>query len=244
MQAAGPGVKPTVLLLHGTPGCGWALDLGPPIQRAGFNVLLIHYRGSCGSEGAFSYSNCIEDAEAALRYLRNRKMARQWVVNRGQIFVVGHSAGGFVGAMAASRSRHVRGLAYLSGWDIGSEVKSYADFRAKEVVFEFEDEARPMKGTSGEALLNEVVSNRNRYSLASVGPRIANRPILMTYGDKDDVCPPNLHHEPLKRALEASRCKNLEVHHFTTGHMYKDHRELLSSAVVRWLNHVSSRKIQ
>src|SRR5262245_24578934 len=47
------GAKPhgTVLLLHGLPGYEMNGDLAQSIRRAGWNVLLFHYRGTWGTAG-------------------------------------------------------------------------------------------------------------------------------------------------------------------------------------------------
>jgi uncharacterized protein len=74
--AAGAGAHPTVLLLHGFPGTELNLDLARVLQRAGWNVLAIHYRGVWGAPGQFSFGHTIEDAHAALAWLRSPTGAR------------------------------------------------------------------------------------------------------------------------------------------------------------------------
>lgn len=44
--AAGEGLHPTVLLLHGIPGCERNFDLAQSLRRAGFHVRTFHYSGS------------------------------------------------------------------------------------------------------------------------------------------------------------------------------------------------------
>src|SRR5437870_4834283 len=65
LTAGGAGPHPTILLLHGLPGNEQNLDLAQSVRRAGWNVLTLHYRGSWGSPGAFSFEHCLEDAAAA-----------------------------------------------------------------------------------------------------------------------------------------------------------------------------------
>ncbi|MFC3556442.1 alpha/beta hydrolase family protein, partial [Sphingomonas qilianensis] len=60
--AAGAGPHPTVLLLHGLPGNEQNVDLAQSLRRFGWNVLTLHYRGSWGGPGAFSFAHCVEDA--------------------------------------------------------------------------------------------------------------------------------------------------------------------------------------
>src|ERR1700723_2493582 len=68
--AAGAGPHPVAVLLHGLPGNERNLDLAQDVRRAGWNVLYMDYRGSWGSQGAFSFSHSVEDVEAAITYLR------------------------------------------------------------------------------------------------------------------------------------------------------------------------------
>ena len=44
--ASAPGPHGTVLLLHGLPGYESNFDLAQSIRRAGWNVLIFHYRGT------------------------------------------------------------------------------------------------------------------------------------------------------------------------------------------------------
>ena len=53
-SAGGEGPHPTVLLLHGIPGCEQNLDLAQAFRRAGFHVMTFHYSGSWGSSGNYS----------------------------------------------------------------------------------------------------------------------------------------------------------------------------------------------
>src|ERR1700692_859227 len=69
--AGGAGPHGTVLLLHGLPGYEHNGDLAQAIRRAGWNVLLFHYRGTWGTAGTFSQSSGIEDVAGAVRVLRD-----------------------------------------------------------------------------------------------------------------------------------------------------------------------------
>ena len=73
--AAGPGAHPTVLLLHGLPGIEKNLDLAHTLRRHGWNVVTMNYRGSWGSPGSFSFKGNLEDARAALAWLRRPEVA-------------------------------------------------------------------------------------------------------------------------------------------------------------------------
>src|SRR4249919_753478 len=57
--AGGAGRHGTVLLLQGLPGYESNVDLAQSVRRAGWNVLLFHYRGTWGTAGTFSQSSAI-----------------------------------------------------------------------------------------------------------------------------------------------------------------------------------------
>ena len=75
--AAGSEAHGTVLLMHGFTGNEQNLDLAYVIRRAGWNVLFSHYRGSWGSTGTFSFSNALEDTQAALDFARDPANAKR-----------------------------------------------------------------------------------------------------------------------------------------------------------------------
>src|SRR5580693_6193688 len=94
--ASGAGPHPVVLLLHGFPGNEQNMDLAYAIRRAGWNVLIPHYRGSWGSAGSFSFRNAIEDTQAAVEFLRDPENAKRYRYDATKIVAVGHSMGGFL----------------------------------------------------------------------------------------------------------------------------------------------------
>lgn len=96
--AAGEGPKPTMILLHGLPGNERNLDLAQAVRRAGWNVLTFTYRGAWGSEGTFSIQHAVEDAQAALAFLRSPQAGLDYPIDTRRIVVAGHSMGGYMAA--------------------------------------------------------------------------------------------------------------------------------------------------
>src|SRR4051812_8462390 len=69
--AAGPGLHPLVIFLHGYPGNEKNLDLAQAARRAGYHALYVDYRGVWGSGGTFSFSNGLEDTKTVLAWARD-----------------------------------------------------------------------------------------------------------------------------------------------------------------------------
>jgi pimeloyl-ACP methyl ester carboxylesterase len=117
--AVGAGPHPNVLLLHGLPGNEQNIDLAQSLRRAGWNVLTLHYRGSWGSPGVFSFSHCLEDAAAAIEWLRKEGADRVPRIDPGRILVIGHSMGGFVAARIVAADSGLLGAGLISGVAVG-----------------------------------------------------------------------------------------------------------------------------
>jgi fermentation-respiration switch protein FrsA (DUF1100 family) len=103
----------TVLHLHGNGGNmtgHWGYSAW--LAKEGFNVLVLDYRGYGASEGKPSERGTVEDAVAALSYLRARKD-----VEPDKLLVLGQSLGGAIAlAAVAQSSTGVRALSLDSAF--------------------------------------------------------------------------------------------------------------------------------
>jgi uncharacterized protein len=82
--------KGTVLHLHGNAAnVGNHLPLVAWLPAEGYNVLLLDYRGFGKSQGEPSLDGVVDDAAAALAYLRTRRD-----VDASRLVILGHSMGG------------------------------------------------------------------------------------------------------------------------------------------------------
>ena len=101
MTGAGREPSPLVVLLHGFPGTERNLDVAQALRMAGCHVAFFHYRGAWGSPGTFSFSHVLEDPCSVIDYLKSPEVAVQYRIDTDNIFVVGHSMGGFAALDAA-----------------------------------------------------------------------------------------------------------------------------------------------
>jgi pimeloyl-ACP methyl ester carboxylesterase len=113
--AQGAGPHPLVILLHGYPGDERNADLAQSLRRAGWDVLLFHYRGAWGSQGKFGFSNALEDVGSALAEARTASFAKRFRSDPSRVVLVGHSMGGFLAITAAAEDPAVRCVASLAG---------------------------------------------------------------------------------------------------------------------------------
>ena len=230
--AGGAAPHPVVVLFHGFPGNEQNLDLAQAIRRAGFTVLTLHYRGSWGSPGKFSFTGAMEDSDAALAFMRDPATVAKYNLDPRRIFVIGHSMGGMMTASATAHDPRVAGFVMISAWDIGAGAPQFADpeFRKKQLEGDFAANVIPL-ATTPEALMDEMVANAAKWDFVDFAPALKSRPALILTAD-DGLTPDN---QRLAAALKAAGDTDVTEDHMTTDHSYSDKRIALASTIVRWL---------
>jgi pimeloyl-ACP methyl ester carboxylesterase len=232
--ANGRGPHPTVLLLHGLPGNEQNLDLARAIQRDGWNVLTLHYRGSWGSAGQFTFAHCLEDAQAAMLWLRNADKALAPHIDSTRIVIVGHSFGGFVAGYTAAHDPKIMGTALISASSIIATFTTLPYDKAVKIV---EDNVQNRAGmrtvgdATAQALAEEAIRNGPKWNLPQFAPALAKHPLLIVTSE-DGNGPTD---EKLAKAVESVPGSHVTGVHFATDHSYNDQRIGLESAVIDWL---------
>lgn len=117
--ASGSRPHPAAIIYHGFPGYEQNLDLAQTLRRAGYNVLAVHYRGSWGVSGNFSYQHAIEDADAEVEWITSAETAAKYRVDPTRIVLIGHSMGGYMALSAAAHHGGVAAAIAISGASLG-----------------------------------------------------------------------------------------------------------------------------
>lgn len=233
--AAGEEPHPTVLLLHGIPGCERNLDLAQSLRRAGFHVMTFHYSGSWGSDGQYSLQHNLEDANTVLDFILED---HTYAFNQNQIFAVGHSLGGFVCGQLTAHRPEIRGGVLLMPCDIGRlpqiAKEDPTDYqRIREVL---DESAKWLAGTSGEALLKEILDNSEAFRLENLAEALSKKPIFCVGGTLDSYTPPTLHCEPIIQAIQRKNGAFLRTINYQTDHFFADYRLTVADAVEKFLS--------
>jgi pimeloyl-ACP methyl ester carboxylesterase len=234
--AAGTAPHPTLLLLHGFPGNEQNIDLAQAARRDGWNVLTIHYRGSWGSPGRFSFGNAADDAHAALAYLRTPAVVAKYHIDTARIAVAGHSMGGFLAADAAADDKAVIGLFLLDAWNIGASARLLSTDAGKKA---WHDEASgdlpPLAGTSEAALAQEMMAAPDRFDLDKRIVAYGKRPIAI-YGATRGIGDGNKDYMATARAAGNTQVIGAI---WATDHPFSDKRIALSKVLVFWLDTIA-----
>ena len=232
--AAGEGVHPTVLLLHGIPGCERNFDLAQALRREGFHVMTFHYSGSWGSDGSYSLSNDLEDANTVLDFILQDE---KYGFDKQRIYAAGHSLGGFVCGQLSAHRTEIKGAVLLMPCNIGrlpqiarEDPASYQTIQ--EVLY---DSAQWLSGTSGEALLGEALDRSGDFRLENAAEALVKKPVLCIGGTLDIYTPPVLHCEPLIRAIQAGGGTSLQTVSYPTDHFFADYRLTVAETVTTFL---------
>lgn len=228
LLASGGKPHPTVLMLHGFPGTEMNFDLDRAIQRAGWNVLAIEYRGVWGGGGKFSFSHVVEDARAGLAWLRDPANDANYRIDPKTIVVMGHSMGGFATVML-SDNKAVAGSVVISGADIGGHLAAAANKSADALREDWGDDASYTNMTL-EEMAADGAANRKRWDWRTNAARLAGRPLLLLSSNDGLKPDADLAAAEVKKAGGTAT----EIH-MDTDHSFNDHRIALAAAIVGWL---------
>lgn len=215
----GDGREPTVIWFHGFPGLP---ELGSgtiaALRDEGLNVLTLHYRGSWGAPGSFSASYALEDADAAIAFLRSPAMVTAYGIDPDALVLMGDSFGSWVALQTAARDPRVSCVGAALVFDIGRLGAELSRDEAVRGGFEqmFSDVERAAElgytlagGASG--LADEIASARDRYDLPALVPALRDRPVFLLGAAADELAPVDIHLRPLSAALEAAGSEVTEM---------------------------------
>ena len=228
MVAAGAGLHPTFVFFHGLPGNEKGHDIAQAVRRAGWNAITFNYRGSWGSPGEFRFDHNVEDAAAVLAYLRDTATVRALAIDTTRLVVGGHSMGGWVAAVTASRDARLRGAVLISAADIG---RVGASMKRDEAVPFMADNMESLSGTA-EKFADDLLAGAERRRMTKAAPGLVRLPLLVLTSD-DGLAS---HSDSLVAAIKRLGGTRVTTVHAATDHSWSDKRVMLISTVLRWLD--------
>jgi pimeloyl-ACP methyl ester carboxylesterase len=232
--AAGAGPHPTMVFFHGMPGNEQNLDLAQAARRMGWNVLTLHPRGSWGSPGVYSYPHLVEDAVAALAFVRAPSNAAAYGIDLKRIVLGGHSSGGFMAVNAAARAgAPVQGLVLVSATDDAGEAQAAKASPAawRKFVKEGFDGLETLVGATPNGLAQQLLPHARDWTFAAAALKLRGVPLLVVTAD-DGFAPEG---EALATAVGKLGGPQPKTVHFMTDHPYSDKRIALQQTVADWL---------
>ena len=238
-MAAGAGPHPTVVLLHGYPGNERNLDLAQGLRRAGTNVIYFNYRGSWGSGGTFSVANALADVKQILATARDPQWATKYRIDTRQIALVGHSFGGFLGAVSTAQDPALPCYVHIAGADMGAFGMQALSSKAAEAELstglggDLQAQGSPLKGDIKQ-LMQDLKTNAKVWSLPMYAKQLAKTPLLLISAENDQDTPVAQHHQPFASALRDANASALTTLSYKDDHSFSAHRIELTQQVIRW----------
>ena len=235
---SGPGPHPALILFHGQPGNEQNLDLAQAVRRAGYAVLTLHYRGSWGSPGTFSYANATADGINSVDWLMAPEQMARFRIDKDRLVLAGHSVGGFVAMRAAAARPAVKALMLIDAWHV--DETSLSRLRApngREAYVAAQGNSLNMLATTPTRLVDEILDAGTGFDLRGQAPALATRPVLVIAAEKGN----GSHNHSIASSLRASGNKQVEFVLMPTDHGFNDHRIALISTSLGWLDQLTRR---
>ncbi|ALW85589.1 hypothetical protein AUC43_11105 [Hymenobacter sedentarius] len=224
--ARGPQLHPTLILLHGFPGNERNLDLAQSVRRTGWNVLYFDYRGSWGSEGEFSFHNCVEDVTSVVAFCK--KQAQALRIDTTQLALFGHSMGGWVGLKALPQLPEIRKAVILSPWDIYATAAGMAKDEPRAAFDKYADGLFMLRKASGNALMAPVLADAKAFQLNADGTALSKKQLVFL----DE----NRRNEAWIKAIGAANKASFRYEVWNTDHPFSNKRIALTKTVIAFLN--------
>jgi len=212
-----------LVLLHGFPGNERNIDLAQIARSRGWDVVYFDYRGSWGSQGKFSFKNCVDDAVNVIAYCKHN--AGMFNIDTTNIVLFGHSMGGFVCLKALSYLPGVKKGFALSTWDIGGDVKM---FKGNITKLEANEGKYFVLNATAQELYQPVLDDPAYFNLKSMAPRLADKQIIML----------DEHHENkvIADALSAANKASFDYEVWDTDHGFSNTRVSMIKKVLAFIS--------
>lgn len=224
--ANGTQKHPTLLLLHGYPGNERNLDLAQVVRAHGWNVIYFDYRGSWGSEGRFSFANCVLDVINVVSFCK--KYSDSLRIDTSNIVLFGHSMGGFVCLKALGELPGVKKGFALSTWDIYSTFKNVTLPQLKAFSADSNNGmSYSVLNTPLELILTPVIENLAWYNLQNE-TALSEKQIIMLDEHNENM--------DLAESLRKSNHKYFEHEIWKTDHGFTNKRISLINKVIAFLD--------
>lgn len=228
----GTGPRPTILLLHGYPGDENNYDLAHTFQRAGFTVVIFHYRGTWGSEGLFSLGHVLKDVSSAIAFIRRHSSEDEFMFDSSRLILMGHSMGGFAALETAAKDAGILGVAAIAAFDFSLSSKMPNLRHA--IKKEFAD-CLPVHRIALDQLMREIDENADKWSFPALADALSEKPVCLIGGTKDNISLPKYHLMPLIVSLQQIADTHVTADMLEDGHCLSGCRIALADILLQWI---------
>ena len=189
--------RPCAIFCHGFAGFTRWDDVAHDLCRAGISVVIPHHRGAWGSEGEYTVSGCIRDAENLARWVMATATAAKYNLDTNAVYLVGHSMGGNSVVNAAARLEGLRGVALVAPCDIGFMAQQMSREALKN--FLIGEGMQALHRASDDSIVDDIILNAKEMHFARAAKALGGKKVFLATGDYDSTVP----NEPLEEFWRA-----------------------------------------
>ena len=205
--------RPCAIFCHGFAGFTRWDDVAHELCRAGIVVVIPHHRGAWGSEGEYTVTGCIRDAENLATWAMSAETAAKYGIDPTAVWLVGHSMGGNTAVNAAARLPGLKGVALMAPCDIGFMAGRMEKDELKN--FLIGEGMHALRRASDEAIVEDITANAENMRFTRAAKSFAGKRVFLVTGEYDLTVPT----EPLDAfwaALPDDTTRKREQYH--SGH--------------------------
>ena len=179
--------RPCVIFCHGFAGFTRWDDVAHDLCRSGIAVVIPHHRGAWGSDGEYTVTGCIRDAENLARWAMSSDTAAKYGLNTNEIYLVGHSMGGNSVVNAATRVDGVRGVALVAPCDIGFMAQQMGREELK--GFLAGEGMQVLRRASDYSIVDDIIRNADNMRFTKAAKALAGKKVFLATGAYDVTVP-------------------------------------------------------
>ena len=181
------GKRPCAIICHGFAGFTRWDDVAHDLCSAGIVVVIPHHRGAWGSEGEYTVSGCIRDAENLANWAMGVDFSAKYGADTNSVFLIGHSMGGNSVVNAAARAPGVKGVALIAPCDIGYMASVMSKDRM--LAFLRGEGLAVLKRASDEAVVDDICENAAAMRFTNAARSLNGRRVFLATGEYETVVP-------------------------------------------------------
>ena len=181
------GARPCVIFCHGFAGFTRWDDVAHDLCRAGIAVIIPHHRGAWGSEGEYTVSGCIRDAENLARWTMDVATVAKYGLDTNSVYLVGHSMGGNSVVNAAARLKNVRGVALVAPCDIGFMAQGMEREALKR--FLMGEGMQVLRRASDDSIVDDIIANATEMRFAKAAKALGGKKVFLVTAEYDRTVP-------------------------------------------------------
>ncbi|MGQ7868197.1 alpha/beta hydrolase family protein [Sunxiuqinia sp. sy24] len=238
-QAASP--SSTIILLHGSIGRdGDVFNFGESLSKEGFNVITFNYPGAWQSEGSRTDESALSSVQSAINFAKSESFIQSYESDTADIVLVGYSYGGAMALLASVKDKTIKKVVTVAGGDLSvtaSKIEANPEFREsfQQMIDRIRLNPDVMRGDSGEAYVESLLKNRDKYSLKRYSEKLVEKSLLLIVGWLDYTAKIEDNMLPLYRELLNRGANDVKIIAFETDHQITGEQKNITEIIISWL---------